>query len=153
MIAGRLSSQRLDPFGDFAPREEDRAVVPPSPKGLGQQGCGAGSGGSQLVDDPKDTVYPDPVLGGDSSEQGVARQQDPMKGTCGNQTEAVIRGQCAVTLPECHGLRDFVRRQVMGDQAMIVEVPPFLVGKVADFQHTHGKWDQQSVRQAANGFQ
>ena len=48
-------------------REEDRVVALPGPQGLDQQGCRAGSGNGQLVNDPKHAVDVKPFIGSDSA--------------------------------------------------------------------------------------
>ena len=58
---------------EISSREESRPVALPSLKGLDQQGCGARSGGGQLVNHPEDTVHAKPLVGDDSAELGVTR--------------------------------------------------------------------------------
>lgn len=134
-------------------REEDRPVALPNSQGIDQQGCGAGSGNGQLVNDPKYAVDAKPLLGSDSAEQTVARQQDPSVSQCGNKTEAVVCRKCTVLLPECEGMLYLGGCQVMGDHAVFVEALPLPLGEVEDFRRADGQWDHESVRQFGEDFQ
>lgn len=140
-----FSGQGREPLRDLLSGEEDSPVVLPSLKGLDQQGRGASSGGGQLVNHPEDTVHRKPLVGGDSTEMAVSRQQDPPTNTRGNQTEAVVRRQGTVVLRERKGLPDLGRCQIVGDQAMVVEVLPLLIGEAEDFRGTYGQRDHKLV--------
>ena len=94
-----------------------------------------------------------PLLGGDSTELGVSRQQDPPTNTRGNQTEAVVCRQGTVVPRERQGLPDLGRCQIVGDQAMVVEVLPLLIGEVEDFRGTYGERDHKLVGQSVKNFQ
>ena len=133
-------------------REEDRAVTLESPQSLNQKGCRAGSGSCQLVNDPKHAVDAKPPLGCDLAEEGVARQQDSPVHECGNQTEAVVRRQGTVTPLDYEGLLDLVRCQIVGDQAVVLEVLPLLLREVEDFRRAYGQRNHESVRQIAEGL-
>ena len=78
-------------------------------------------------------MHAKPLVGGDSAELGVTRQQDPPTSTRHNQAEAVVCRQGTVALRERNGLPDLGRRQIVGDHAVVVEVLPLLVGEVEDF--------------------
>ncbi len=82
-------------------------------------------------------MHAKPLVGGDSAELGVSRQQDPPTNTRGHQTEAVVRRQGTVALRERNGLPDLGRCQIVGDHAVVVEVLPLLVGEVEDFRNAY----------------
>ena len=146
----RPRSEVLQSIGDLVLGQKYRVVTLPGLQRLGQQRSGAASDFAQSVDDPKHAMYPQAIVGSDSTEQSVAGQQDARVSWCGDGSEAVIGGEGWIALLECNGLSDFVWCQVVGDHPAIVKLAPLLVGEIEDFGLPYRQRDDKSERQIAN---
>ncbi len=90
-------------------------------------------------------MHPHSASRGNPAQQSVTREQDARIYRCGNQTEAVVRGQARMTSLHHERLTDFLLRQIMRDHAGLVERLPFGLRKVEHFGGPHRPRDHESI--------